>query len=301
MAFRRPLVLVSGQLQQLASGDNLDITKLYDSNAHLSVDAGARVLYDGGGSVSSVSWGTRFLYDSGGGSAFAWDNRILYNGAGSAVIYFYSIGVGIGGIASHMLDVYGVGWFQAASLYLVNPASSGDADFFISGRSPGASAVQFQDNSVNKWRVGRGAATGNADFQLYDYVASALRFTVKSSTGVIQFNAYTAGTLSTDGSGNVTSSSDERLKDIVDIYRRGLGALRGMQPKLFHWNKRSGLDRRHLHASLTAQILLPNIPEAVFCDTAGFYSVKLEPIVATLVNAVNELDARLLKLENNQP
>jgi hypothetical protein len=45
--------------------------------------------------------------------------------------------------------------------------------------------------------------------------------TIAATTGNLRFLAYGAGTLVTDGSGNVTASSDETLKDIVGSFGRG--------------------------------------------------------------------------------
>ncbi len=107
----------------------------------------------------------------------------------------------------------------------------------------------------------------------------------------LRLSAYGAGTLVTDASGNVTASSDERLKDIDGKFTRGLAALRGIQPILHHWNGRSELDQTEQYVGFSAQNVLRNIPEAVGLQLNGMYSLDLRSIVAALVNAVNELSA----------
>ncbi len=56
------------------------------------------------------------------------------------------------------------------------------------------------------------------------------------AAGTLEFNGYGTGTLSTDSSGNVTASSDARLKDVLSPYERGLADLLKMdRPIIYDW------------------------------------------------------------------
>jgi len=111
------------------------------------------------------------------------------------------------------------------------------------------------------------------------------------SSGNIKFNAYGAGTLTTDGSGNITASSDERLKDIQGGFTRGLVDLEKIKPILYRWNSISGLDTSGTYAGFSAQNVQKAIPEAIGRDSRGYLSLSDRPLLATAVNAIKELKA----------
>ena len=110
-----------------------------------------------------------------------------------------------------------------------------------------------------------------------------------SGAGALRLHTYGAGTLVTDGSGNVTASSDIRLKDVQGSYNRGLSSIMEIEPILFRWNNISGLDQTFLNAGFSAQNIQAAIPEAVDTDPQGYLSLSDRPILAALVNATKEL------------
>ena len=112
-------------------------------------------------------------------------------------------------------------------------------------------------------------------------------------SGTQTWAPYGAGTATFDASGNITSVSDERLKDIQGPYTPGLNALLGLRPILFHYNEASGLDTENLYAGFSAQNVLAYLPEAVGKNLDGVFSVNLVPLLAATVTAVQELTAEL--------
>jgi hypothetical protein len=102
--------------------------------------------------------------------------------------------------------------------------------------------------------------------------------------------------------GTMIAMSDERLKNIVEPFTRGIESLKNVAPITFCYNELSGLDRSEQHSGFSAQNLLEMIPEAVLQNKDGYCSVDLFPIVAALVNAVNELKAEIdvLKLQREE-
>ena len=115
---------------------------------------------------------------------------------------------------------------------------------------------------------------------------STARLTVD---GTVRFVALGAGSLSTDALGNVTVSSDERLKDIEGDYTRGLQAVLGLEPIEYRWNEESGYDQAALYAGFSAQNVQEFIPEAVGENANGMLSLSDRPIIAALVTAVQEM------------
>jgi hypothetical protein len=76
---------------------------------------------------------------------------------------------------------------------------------------------------------------------------------IVKKTGVVQLLAYPAGTLVTDGAGNITASSDERMKDIVGPFTKGLDEVLRIFPIDYYWNAESGLDTTRKYSGLSAQ------------------------------------------------
>ncbi len=142
---------------------------------------------------------------------------------------------------------------------------------------------------------GSGQAGGGGDNAFYitpvSYQTGKVRI---SNIGAVRLGGYGAGTLSTDASGNVTASSDERLKNDIQPFR---GGIEGIEPISYNWSETSGYDTSIRYVGFSAQNVQASIPEAVGCNPDGNLTLNHTAIIAALVNTVNELEARLTKLE----
>jgi hypothetical protein len=119
-----------------------------------------------------------------------------------------------------------------------------------------------------------------------------------SGAGAVQFNTYGAGTLVTDASGNITASSDERIKKDIRPFSRGLREVLGLKPILYGYTRDSGLDQtRNDYVGFTAQNVRAYIPEAVGRDSRGVLSLTDRPIIDALVNAVKEQQKQIEELK----
>lgn len=152
---------------------------------------------------------------------------------------------------------------------------------------------------------------------------------VIGNTGDIRISGYGAGTLVTDSSGNITASSDARLKNVTGSFTRGLDSILQLSPKVYTWKPESGMNPNDVNVGFIAQEVKPAIPEAVGSvktrdveqidsktgkkskttkrEASEFLSLSDRPIIAALVNAVKELKAenddlkaRLEKLESKK-
>ncbi len=112
------------------------------------------------------------------------------------------------------------------------------------------------------------------------------------TTGTVRFQNFGAGTLTTDASGNVTVSSDVRLKDVQSGFTRGLADLKGLTPISYNWTDASGLDTKNTYTGFAAQNVLEFVPEAV-SESNGLLTLSDRPILATAVNAIKELDNKV--------
>jgi hypothetical protein len=141
-----------------------------------------------------------------------------------------------------------------------------------------------------------GGATGRPALAFGVNDAERMRI---STAGAIKFNNYGAGSLTTDGSGNITAVSDERIKSNIRPFSRGLSDIIAINPILHGYTEESGLDQsRDDYAGFSAQQVQPLIPEAIGVNADGMLSFSDRPIIAALVNAVKELSARLAALES---
>src|SRR5208337_3311495 len=150
--------------------------------------------------------------------------------------------------------------------------------------------------------VGQGTGTVNA---IVGYYANSLAGVSKSAT------AFTTATLT---GGIITTwkgASDERLKNISP-YEGGLNAVLAIHPVRFTWNSK-GLEHNDNNFSagqkfvgFTAQDVQKALPEAItgtepsHDGTEEYLCFDDRPIVAALVSAIKELNAKVEALEARQ-
>lgn len=140
--------------------------------------------------------------------------------------------------------------------------------------------------------VAIGPTTAGDSFQLFGGGTTGL--TINSNQSITMAH-YGAGAATFDSSGNITSVSDARFKNIDRPFFRGLEAIRKLDPQVFHWNAKSGLNQSDVNAGFVAQNVREAIPEAVGQNKDGYLTLADRPITAALVNAVKELDQRPTK------
>jgi len=154
----------------------------------------------------------------------------------------------------------------------------------------------LNSSSANLWRIGTGISVGSGPFEICNG-DSTNRFLLATS-GALKLPYYGAGTATFDASGNISSSSDERLKNIQGNLSYGLKEVLQINPILYKWNKKSGLETEHVYAGFSAQEIRKLIPETVGIDKNGYFSLSDRGIEGALVNAVKELNAKIQELEN---
>lgn len=148
-----------------------------------------------------------------------------------------------------------------------------------------------------------GTATA-ANFSMVYNTSAVITASSTGATG-LRFNGYGAGAITADASGNLTAVSDERVKSDIRPFKRGLEEILGLRPILHGYTLESGLDQtKKDYAGFSAQQVRPLIPEAVHqkapseLDADPLLSFDDRPIVAALVNAVQELARRVAYLES---
>lgn len=113
------------------------------------------------------------------------------------------------------------------------------------------------------------------------------------TTGSVRFANFGAGAATFDASGNISSVSDERLKDIQGPFLAGLSELKAICPVLYRWKEGSGMEPDGVYPGFSAQNVEAAIPEAVGRNSAGMLSIQDRGLLAAVVNCVKELSEML--------
>jgi hypothetical protein len=152
----------------------------------------------------------------------------------------------------------------------------------------------------NSWgcRVGSAAMNGNNFDIVVDAFGSPVPKLTIATSGLIKMAAYGAGAATFDASGNITSVSDERFKDRINLLPYGLSHILKLNPIQHGYNKLSKLEQEHLYGGFIAQEVQVIMPLAVGMNSDGYLTLADRPILGAVVNAIKELNLRLMTLEN---
>ncbi|MES2623306.1 MAG: tail fiber domain-containing protein [Patescibacteria group bacterium] len=235
----------------------------------------------------------------GGNSTFAANISDNFNGASGVQMGNTSTGNGadfrflIKDTSDHYFAFSQAGVNYTGNFLGSIPRNTVDAIFNTAGTSRNimmatldATDVIFGSNNVERMRI-----TSNGNVGIGTSTPSA----TLTASGTIRFINLGSGgaNLITDSLGNVTVSSDERLKDIQGMFISGLDKIKQINPILYKWKIETGYDTEHSYAGFSAQNVQSAIPEAVSTDSRGFLTLADRPILASLVNAVKELATKV--------
>jgi hypothetical protein len=117
-------------------------------------------------------------------------------------------------------------------------------------------------------------------------------------SGAVQLSNYGAGAVQSDANGNSSVSSDERLKNIVADFEKGLETILALKPINYRWNALSGLEQEGPYTGFSAQNVQSVLPEEVGQDKKGYLTLSDRPIISALVNSIKTLNTKNEGLEN---
>ena len=140
------------------------------------------------------------------------------------------------------------------------------------------------NTSTKYYLCGTTSASTNTGTQIFDTGVY-----VNTTAGDLRSSTFTA-TGAINGA-TVKATSDARLKSEIVKYKADLSSL-----STYHYTLNADNQK---HVGLLAQEVIKVLPEAVSENEEGFYSLDYNAIVAVLVGKVNELEARLKKVEVN--
>jgi hypothetical protein len=158
----------------------------------------------------------------------------------------------------------------------------------------------YSDGSY--YAVGESAQYGSASWYNYFQKSSGLRSWIGGSA---LFTIYPNGNCSC--AGTFINGSDLSLKRDIELAPQGLAEVRKLEPKHYRrkpmtpkvkpadWPKDYVEDDR-LELGFIAQDVLKALPDAIY-EHDGKLALGTMPLIAALVGAVKELDAKLTRLE----
>lgn len=240
------------------------------------------------------------------------------NGLRMMTLDAYDVTIGTGNTARMTFQAstgfIGVGTAAPLNDFYVNKAASGAQGGTItvsntaSAAAGGEADIGFRNsagfnNPSGAYYSSRIASINggaeNSDMVFYNYRSATAAgdegLRIKSD-GTIQMLKYGAGTATFDGSGNISSVSDERFKDIQGGFTAGLNEILQINPILYKYNKISGFDQENVYAGFSAQNVMKYIPEAVGKGSDGYYSFNDRPVLAAAINAIKELEEQIAEL-----
>ena len=257
-ALAKRTIGTTGQLLQVVGG-----VPNWISTSTLNID-----LANTSGTLTATRGGT--------GLTTITQNQLLIGGAGNTWSQVATSSLGLSAsftnssqLAALLTDETGTG----LSVFSVSPTFNGTA-IFTNISATGTLAVSGTTTLALVGNVGIGTSTPSAQL---------------TTTGTVRFAAFGAGTLQTDASGNLSVSSDERLKDVQSNFTKGLEALALINPIQYTWKPTTGYDTANVYTGFSAQNIQDALPEAIGKNADGYLSLSDRPLLATVINAIKQI------------
>jgi len=119
------------------------------------------------------------------------------------------------------------------------------------------------------------------------FTAPAMQF---SSAGALRLGYLGAGALTADASGNITSVSDLRLKNVQGQYEIGLNQVMKINPIVYKWKPETKLDSINNYIGFAAQNIEAALGEnAIGVNHDGHKSIQDRAILAAAINSIKQL------------
>ena len=247
--------------------------------------------WNAGGNLNTIAFDGKYIWTAGDDQTVTVSDRnlakVLYSlpGAGRSSLvydggdYMWSISRTSPGFVTKIYVGNKSNNMQVAnSLTIINETST-SSSLYLSASSTVSSYIMSN--------LGIGTSTPSATLTISGTPTSTLLRLVNIG----------AGSLSTDALGNVTVSSDERLKDIQGTFGRGLDDVMKINPISYKWKPETGYDTSNIYSGFSAQNILTAIPEAVGTSSSGYLTLSDRPIIAALVNSIKQIGSVITKIE----
>ncbi len=119
-----------------------------------------------------------------------------------------------------------------------------------------------------------------------------------SGSAMVNGAFHSHGAITSDGDITAFSSSDERLKDEIEVIPDALNKVNAIDGVTFIWNDKS--DKEGNDVGVLAQQVEEVLPEVVVTRDNGYKAVKYEKVIPLLVQAIKELTEKVNRLEEGK-
>jgi hypothetical protein len=235
--------------------------------------------------TATIPRGRFGIYDGGGYKHYLSANLGIMD---SVCEYPLSIGGDLVKVARFgtVMPVYILAEASCATGYNVT-YDNGAFRFGYGGTAPRFGGMTQFDPNTGSMNILVSSASGN-----YNDAATMNTVLSGNKDGLVTIPNLGTGTVSAT-SGVLSTSSDARKKKIKGYFSRGLKEALKVKPIIYNWNKLSNLDTTVTICGFSAQnVRAAGIPEAASQGKDGYFSLDDRTLMATLFNAVRELDAR---------
>jgi hypothetical protein len=233
------------------------------------------------------------------------DSRIVINSASawgafqSASTYSASLAASIASSNTTILTISASAWgaFQSASSYsgsFYTTINNATQSVLINSQSAwGAfqSASSFSSSLATSISASNAAATSYSASANTTYAKLAVENTFTQ-------NQIISGSLNVTGDITAYSTSDERLKDNIELISNPIEKVKQLRGVEFDWNDKSMFKAGKHDYGVIAQDVEKVLPELVKETHTGYLGVDYDKIIGLLIEVVKEQEKRIKELEN---
>jgi hypothetical protein len=200
---------------------------------------------------------------------------ITFNNFNTGGIRVVSSGTGSAGAAFAIQQVTGEGWTGIFVDY-----------------EPNTGWGLYHDNPNNYFCVTSEGTTG----QLRSFTVPSRSSGNRTAYEKIRFDQNNGSILA---GGDITAFSDARSKDNIEIITNAVEKVQAIRGVTYTKIDSEGNDRNIRHAGVLAQEVLEVLPEVVHQDhNTGMYSVAYGNMAGLFIEAIKELNAKIVNLES---
>lgn len=182
--------------------------------------------------------------------------------------------------------------FGATNTDITGLVGGTTAGSLISADEQGHLVVAIRDNDV----LDSFAVVAGAGDYYSDSTFDKLLFQVKANgTATIGGDTTISGSLTATGDVTAYASSDERLKDNIELIQQPIDKIKQIKGVSFDWNDKS--EHTGHDIGVIAQDIEKILPEIVATRDNGFKAVRYEKIVALLIEAVKDQQSQIDELK----
>ena len=189
----------------------------------------------------------------------------------------------------------GLDQFSATGLYMTGSIT---ASLGFSGSINGIGNVTEYSTSVDSRIIINSQSAWGAFQSASAYSASAVAIFATTGSNTFKDDQVISGSIYVTGDVVAYSTSDERLKDNIELISNPIEKVNQLRGVEFDWNDKSMFKAGKHDYGVIAQDVEKVLPELVKETHTGYLGVDYDKIVGLLIEVVKEQEKRIKELEN---